>query len=195
MTSIALLGTSADPPTCGHQALLEQLLDYHEQVVTWASDNPSKRHALPLEQRCSLLQTLVNAIGDPRLSLVQELSSPWAMTTLQRAKARWPHQTLSFVVGSDLAPQILSWKAADQFVACCQITIVPREGWPIPHGAIRQLRANGGHVELLPLRIPGTASSRARTDADASQIPSVLRPLLREKGFYGFSATPDPAAH
>ena len=76
MTTVALLGTSADPPTCGHQALLEQLLDHHDRVVTWASDNPGKRHALPLAQRCSLLKTLVQAIDNPRLSQVQELSSP-----------------------------------------------------------------------------------------------------------------------
>ena len=49
--TIALLGTSADPPTRGHQALLEQLLEHHGQVVTWASDNPGKCHALPLADR------------------------------------------------------------------------------------------------------------------------------------------------
>lgn len=194
MTSIALLGTSADPPTCGHQALLEQLLDHHDRVVTWASDNPGKQHALPLEQRCCLLQTLVQAIGHPRLSLVQELSSPWAITTLRRAEALWPDQQLSFVVGSDLADQILRWKDADQLLKHCRITIVPREGWPCPQDAIHQLQARAARVELLPLQIPGTASSQARRTADASQIPSALRPMLQKQGFYGFSATPDSAA-
>ncbi len=194
MTSVALLGTSADPPTCGHQALLEQLLDHHDRVVTWASDNPGKHHELPLEQRCKLLQTLVQAISNPRLSQVQELSSPWAITTLKRAEALWPGQHLSFVVGSDLADQILRWKDANQLVRHCRITIVPREGWPRPDDAIHQLQAKGAEVELLALKIPGTASSHARRNHDASQIPAVLRPLLQKQGFYGFSATPDPAA-
>ena len=35
--TIALFGTSADPPSTGHRALLEGLLDHYPQVVTWAS--------------------------------------------------------------------------------------------------------------------------------------------------------------
>ena len=69
MTTIALFGTSADPPTLGHQALLEGLLDHHDRVVTWASDNPGKCHGLPLQQRQRLLRTLVTSLADPRLSL------------------------------------------------------------------------------------------------------------------------------
>ncbi len=38
--TIALFGTSADPPTCGHQALLEGLVAMFPKVATWASDNP-----------------------------------------------------------------------------------------------------------------------------------------------------------
>jgi nicotinate-nucleotide adenylyltransferase len=110
---VALLGTSADPPSCGHQALLEELLNHFPRVATWASDNPSKRHGAALEQRAALLAVLVRAIGNPRLELVQELSSPWAITTLQRAAQRWPREELVFVVGSDLAGQIPSWKEAE----------------------------------------------------------------------------------
>ena len=46
--AIALLGTSADPPTRGHQVLLEGLLNRYGQVATWASDNPLKQHDAPL---------------------------------------------------------------------------------------------------------------------------------------------------
>ena len=34
--AIALLGTSADPPTRGHQVLLEGLLNRYGNVATWA---------------------------------------------------------------------------------------------------------------------------------------------------------------
>lgn len=45
--AIALLGTSADPPTRGHQVLLEGLLNRYDHVATWASDNPLKQHDAP----------------------------------------------------------------------------------------------------------------------------------------------------
>ena len=48
---VALFGTSADPPTRGHQALLEGLLQLYPTVATGASDNPLKQHGAPLEQR------------------------------------------------------------------------------------------------------------------------------------------------
>ncbi len=81
--TLALFGTSADPPTRGHQALLEGLLQLYPTVATWASDNPLKQHGAPLEQRAALLGQLVAAIGNPRLRHQQELSSPWAITTLE----------------------------------------------------------------------------------------------------------------
>ena len=36
--SIALFGTSADPPTLGHEALLSELTKIFPKVITWASD-------------------------------------------------------------------------------------------------------------------------------------------------------------
>ena len=51
---IALLGTSADPPTLGHQALLIGLLSLFPQVITWASNNPVKIHSASLEERHQL---------------------------------------------------------------------------------------------------------------------------------------------
>ena len=52
---IALLGTSSDPPTKGHQCLLEGLLARFDRVATWASDNPMKQHAADLSMRRDLL--------------------------------------------------------------------------------------------------------------------------------------------
>ena len=90
MAAIALFGTSADPPTCGHRALLEGLLSLYPLVATWASDNPLKQHGAPLEIRVQLLAALVAAIANPRLSLEQQLSSPWSIETLERGGPRGP---------------------------------------------------------------------------------------------------------
>ena len=194
MTTIALFGTSADPPTLGHQALLEGLLDHHDRVVTWASDNPGKCHGLPLQQRQRLLRTLVTSLADPRLSVEQGLSSPFAIRTLRQAAALWPDATLSFVIGGDLVEQIVHWKDADQLLQGCRITVVPREGWSLSENGLESLRQAGADLEVLRLKIPGTASSQVRRNVDTSQIPVVLHPLLVENGFYGFSKDSQPAS-
>ncbi|QNG28186.1 nicotinate-nucleotide adenylyltransferase [Synechococcus sp. HK01-R] len=184
---IALLGTSADPPTRGHQALLEGLCKQFPRVATWASDNPSKQHVIELNQRLELLDALVQSINNPRLELVQELSSPFAITTVTRAEQRWPGLDLCFVVGSDLISQIPRWKDASTLLGHCRLAIVPRQGWPLQDAELKRLRSLGGRLEILPLGIPGTASSEIRSRAAASQIPDALEPLLLKHNFYGFT--------
>lgn len=183
--AVALFGTSADPPTRGHQILLEGLVKLYPEVATWASDNPQKLHGASLEQRSDLLGQLVASIAAPRLSHRQELSSPWAITTLERAAVHWPGRELVFVVGSDLAPQIPSWKQAEAVLNRCVLAIAPRAGWPLQPGCLKQLEGLGGRVVILGLEVPATASSALRQNPDPSQIPASLLPWLLEHDLYG----------
>ena len=185
--TLALLGTSSDPPTKGHQCLLEGLLARFDRVATWASDNPMKTHAAPLALRASLLQALVRQIGSPRLELVQSLSSPWAITTVQRAAERWHQWELVFVVGSDLAAQIPHWKQAGAFLEVCRLAIAPRQGWPLSQSTTDELQQLGGRFEVLDLTIPATASSDLRRQPQPTQIPVQVWPLLLEHQLYGLT--------
>ena len=185
--ALALFGTSADPPTRGHQALLEGLLSRYGQVSTWASDNPMKQHGAPLELRARLLGTLVQQLGDARLTLAQELSSPFTVITLERAAQRWPNQELVFVIGSDLAGQIPRWKQSDQWLPRFRLAIAPREGWPLEQESLDALQALGGQIEQLELSIPATASSQQRRQPSADQIPDAVWPLLLQHNLYGLS--------
>ena len=184
--AIALLGTSADPPTHGHRALLEGLLRHYSAVATWASDNPQKRHRAPLALRQALLAALVEAIGDPRLQLVQELSSPWTEETLSRARQLWPQRQVVFVVGSDLVEQIPRWRHARAWLPGCRLAVVPRAGWGLTGAALERLRQLGARPELLDLAVPASASSGARAAADPGAVPEALWPLLRRHDPYGF---------
>ena len=76
INSIALFGTSADPPTLGHEALLGELIKIFPKVITWASDNPDKKHQIPLLKRSELLRILVKKISNPKLELCLLYTSP-----------------------------------------------------------------------------------------------------------------------
>lgn len=184
-TTVALFGTSADPPTRGHQALLEHLLQHYPKVATWASDNPSKQHGAPLELRTRMLAALVASLDNPRLEHRQELSSPWAITTLERAAARWPGAPLVFVVGSDLLLQIPHWRQAAQVLQRCQLAVVPRLGWPLEPTALQALKQLGGRLTVVTLPIPATASSALRQHGDPGQLAPAAGPLVREHNLYG----------
>ena len=196
MSHVALFGTSADPPTIGHKALLLGLLELFPRVATWASDNPMKPRQTTLQVRVALLQALVESIDDPRLLLAQELSSPWAIETLERARARWPGQTPVFVVGSDLLGQIPRWRQAAGLLRDLELAVAPRRGWPVREDELEALRALGARPRLLPLFPPATASSSARElagrQADPAQVPEELWPLLRRHGLYGLASPSAP---
>ncbi len=184
---IALLGTSADPPTCGHQALLEGLLTLFPKVATWASDNPSKSHGASLEKRHALLNTLVDSIDNPHLKVIQQLSSPWTNITLETAIKLWPRTELVFVIGSDLAEDIPTWANAKDLLKKARIGIAPREGWPIKKSQLQKIESLGGQIDLLPLKIPGTASSEIREKPQVTQIPEAILPILQEENLYGLT--------
>jgi len=192
VSDLALFGTSADPPSLGHRALLAGLANHYPEVRTWASDNPFKQHGASLPVRAALLQAVVDGLGNPRLRLAQELSSPRALDTLELASQLWPGSRLVFVVGSDLLPQIQTWYAVQAILSRCRLAVVPRHGWPLEAAQLDGLRQRGGELDILPLEIPATASSLIRLHPDPELVPEELWPMLREQNLYGFRS-PEPS--
>ncbi len=185
INSIALFGTSADPPTLGHQALLSELTKIFPKVITWASDNPYKKHQLSLLKRTELLRILVKKIAHPKLELVQELSSPRTIHTLQKALNLWPEANFIFVIGSDLAVQIPTWLHVKSVLNKAKIAIAIRDGWPINDKQLEEIIKLGGKVDLLPFKVPGSSSSDFRDKPQESLVPSEIVPTLLQENLYG----------
>ena len=185
--SIALFGTSADPPTLGHEALLSELTKIFPKVITWASDNPDKKHQIPLSKRTQLLRILVKKISHPKLELVQELSSPRTIHTLKKAFQLWPEASFSFVIGSDLAMQVPKWLNAKSILSKVRIAIAMRDGWPISDVQLAEIKRLGGEIEILPFTIPESSSSKFRERPQKVLVPQELVPLLLEENLYGLA--------
>jgi len=188
--TLALLGTSADPPTEGHRALLAGLAEHYGQVVTWASDNPFKQHGAPLAVRAQLLEALVQDLADPRIRHRQALSSPRAIDTVTRAADLWPGHALVFVVGGDLAAQVPSWYRAAELLQRCRLAVVPRQGFPLDPKALATIEALGGQPEVVHLPVPATASSAIRRHPSPEQVPAALWAELVKHNLYGLGQEP-----
>ena len=187
INSIALFGTSADPPTLGHQALLKELIKLFPKVITWASDNPDKTHHIPLLKRTQLLKILVKKISHPKLELVQELSSPRTINTLKKAFQLWPEASFSFVIGSDLAVQVPKWLNAKSILNKARIAIAMRDGWPVSYNQLEEIKKLGGEIDLLPFNIPKSSSSKFRERPQEVLIPQEIVPFLLEENLYGLA--------
>ena len=187
INSIALFGTSADPPTLGHKALLSELTKIFPKVITWASDNPDKKHQLPLLKRTQLLRILVKKISNPNLELVQELSSPRTIHTLTKAFKLWPEASFSFVIGSDLAVQVPKWLNAKSILKKATIAIAMRDGWPISDQQLEVIKKLGGKIDLLSFHLPESSSSKFRERPQEVLVPQELVPFLLEENLYGLA--------
>ncbi len=187
INSIALFGTSADPPTLGHEALLSELTKVFPKVITWASDNPDKNHQLPLPKRTQLLKILVKKISHPNLELIQELSSPRTIYTLTKAFELWPKASFSFVIGSDLAVEIPKWLHAKSLLNKATIAIVMRDGWPISNEQLDDIKKLGGKIDILPFNIPESSSSKFREKPQEVLVPQELVPFLLKENLYGLA--------
>jgi nicotinate-nucleotide adenylyltransferase len=188
--TLALLGTSADPPTAGHRALLEGLAEHYGQVVTWASDNPFKQHGAPLAIRAQLLEALVQDLRDPRIRHNQAISSPRAIDTVTSAAELWPSHELVFVVGGDLAAQVPRWYRAAELLQRCRLAVVPRQGFPLDPEALATIEALGGQPEVVHLPVPATASSAIRRRPSPEQVPPALWAELVKHNLYGLGQEP-----
>ncbi len=184
---IALFGTSADPPTFGHKALLEELSKIFPLVITWASDNPLKKHVASLEIRYKLLDALIKDIGISTIQIDQTISSPRTILTVQKARENWPEADLIFIIGSDLIQQMLSWENINNLFGQIKFGVAPREGWSIEPETINQLTSMGAKIQILPLKIPQSSSSILRDKPIVAKIPQVLLPLILEQNLYGIT--------
>ncbi|MEG3438196.1 nicotinate-nucleotide adenylyltransferase [Pannus brasiliensis CCIBt3594] len=185
MTEIALFGTSADPPTAGHQAILKWLSEHFDRVAVWASDNPFKSHQTGLEHRAMMLDLLIRDIYPPRenIYLRQDFSDRRSLFSVEKAKRVWGDRSnYTLVIGSDLVGQIRRWYRVGDLLEQVKILVIPRPGYPIDPEDLRQLEALGARCSIADLNAPPVSSTDYREKGDNEAVtPPVRDYIYREK--------------
>ena len=181
---VALFGTSADPPTNGHKIIIEELAKIYNNVISYASNNPSKKHKETLFFRSLLLKTLISDFNDPGIYFDQDLSSPWAITSIKRCKKKYNHKQIDFVIGSDLLEEIFVWKNINKLLQEVDLLIIPREGYPINSNKLKLIRENNGRFIISLFKVPKISSSFIREKIDYSELPNCLIPIIEKNNLY-----------
>ena len=181
---IALFGTSADPPTIGHKKILEELSNIYSCVITYASDNPKKTHKENIFFRNLLLKSLIKDINNPKIIFNQEISSQWAIESIEECKKIYPFSKIDFVIGSDLITEIFSWKNFDKIIRIVKLLIIKREGYPIGSKTLKMLKTNKVIFEISSLNIPNISSSMVRLNSNYSDLPKSLIDIVKKNNLY-----------
>lgn len=186
MRHLALFGTSADPPTAGHQAIIHWLSRHYDFVVVWASDNPFKSHQTPLEHRAAMLTLLINDIDPPRhnIGVYPELSSPRALVTVEKVRQRWPDAELTLVIGSDLVGQIPRWYQAETLFQSVHLLVIPRPGYAIEPSHMAHLQRLGAQVAIANLTGLPVSSTTYRESHDPDVLPPPIEAYIHREQLY-----------
>ena len=182
--TIALFGTSADPPTAAHRAILEWLSAHYDWVAVWASDNPFKAHGTSLKHRMAMLKLLIESIDNPRknISFHEELSYLRSLFSLTKAKEIWGSEVeYTLVIGSDLIKQMRQWYRVEELLKQVHILIFSRPGYLIEGEDLVALEAIGGNYAIADLKLPDISSTIYRKTQDTTIVlPAIKDYICRE---------------
>lgn len=186
MTKIALFGTSADPPTSGHQTILKWLSQHFDWVVVWAADNPLKVHQTPLEHRSTMLRLLISDIEPSahNIGLYPDLSRSRTLETIELARTRWPDDDFTLVIGADLITQITRWYRVKELLQQVEILVIPRPGYEINTTGLETLKLMGATVAIANFKPPDVSSTAYREEKNSDALTPQVEAYIHSQKLY-----------
>ena len=177
MAQVALFGTSADPPTTGHRAIVEWLATRFDEVAVWAADNPFKVGQTPLEHRQAMLALLLECVGQrySNVRLCPHLSDGRSLHSVHLAQKDWPHAQLILVVGSDVLHSLPSWYRIEELLKAVHLQIVPRPGFPVSDADLNTLKTLGANLTVAADFVGPDVSS---TEYRQKKVEDVMIPAI-----------------
>jgi len=182
--SIALFGTSADPPTIGHKKILEELSKIYAFTISYVSNNPKKKHIEDISIRSHLLKTLIDDLDNPKILFNQKISSQWAVESIKKCKEIYKFNNLDFVIGSDLIKDIFYWKNFDKIILDVSFFIILREGYPVESNTLKMLETYRVKFKISTIKTPNISSSKFRLNFNCSNLPSSLIDIVKRNNLY-----------
>ena len=182
--SIALFGTSADPPTIGHKKILEELSKIYAFTISYVSNNPQKKHIEDISIRSHLLKTLIDDLDNPKILFNQKISSQWAVESIKKCKEIYKFHNLDFVIGSDLIKDIFYWKNFDKITQEVSFLVILREGYPVESNTLKMLETHNVKFQVSSIKIPETSSSNFRLNFNSSHLPTSLIDIVKKNNLY-----------
>ena len=182
MERIGLFGGSFDPVTLGHllvaQAAREEL-ELARLYFIPAAQSPLKPgfQSAPAALRLRMLRLALAGQSQYEID-AQEIvrgGCSYTIDTTRKYASRFPDAKLFYVIGSDLVPQLLKWREADELARRLEFIVIPRPGEP---AADLPRPFRGRELKGFPL---GVSSSQIRQRVKAGlAIDWLVPPAVAE---------------
>lgn len=151
--SVALFGSSFNPPHLGHWAVLRDLVRKNVFDEIWLV--PVWKHAFDkelaaFETRTEMLRLLMEELGDTPVpvrvcTVEKDLNAERSYTfdTVTELKKRHPGVEFALIVGSDVKNELSKWHRAEELKKIVSFHFVPRRGYadsPYPEVSSSEIR-------------------------------------------------------
>ena len=196
---IGLLGGTFDPPHYGHLLVAQEAawrLGLARVLFLPARQNPLKQGepTSPAEHRVRMVEL---AIAENPLFAVSraDLDRPPPSYTVDLLRLlrdqHGPYVELSFLIGTDLLPELPAWHRPDEVLRLARLVAVARPGGPAPRSGAIERALPSARGRLTVLHPPGVAISstelRARVRAGRPiryLTPPAVAAYIRQHGLY-----------
>ncbi|MEN9693091.1 MAG: hypothetical protein RLZZ330_735 [Actinomycetota bacterium] len=157
---IGILGGSFDPPHLGHIAMAEaatEFLKLDEVVFVPAALQWQKSHHAPADVRAHMTHLAISNHPRWKVSFVDldRGGETYSYQTLQDLKTVYPEDELFFILGSDSANSLSTWKEADKLASTAKFAVVKRFGIDVEV-------PQGFDYQQIPGEIPNISSTQIR---------------------------------
>lgn len=175
--NIAVLGGSFNPPHLCHLFISCYVLASVAVDQVWFL--PCYQHAFGKElaafhhrfTMCGLAAELLRADRVHVSAIEQERrGTSWTIDTVRYLKKHYPEDNFTWIIGSDVLPELKQWKGFDQLVSLVSFLVVPRAGFSADCSA--QIAA----IESLEFQLPNISSSLIRERVKNKQSITYLVP-------------------
>jgi nicotinate-nucleotide adenylyltransferase len=132
------------------------------------------------------LQLLIDSLKHDRVRLFPQLSHSRTWFTLEAARQLWPDAEFTFVIGTDLVPQIMTWYRAIDLLQAIALRIIPRSGYPLRDEDLAPIAALGTPITLAQITPPKAASSEYRKQGQRSAVPPSIQAYIEREQLYAW---------
>ena len=128
---IAIFGGAFNPPTIAHYEVAKHILslpDVTKLLFVPVGDQYEKAGLIPAFHRAKMLEIMINGLSHASVSTVEIEADRKLKTieTLEKLQAKYPEETLVFVMGADNLNDLTGWYNYQQLVTRFKMIIINR---------------------------------------------------------------------
>ena len=131
---IAVLGGGFNPPHMGHLLICRQVLSFTGNREVWFLpyfQHPWDKQSIDCKHRLKMCKLMSSGNIKTFDLEIETRKKNYTFETVVELVKKYPQHDFSWVIGSDLWPEFLTWEKAHEMLKKIKVLVFPRAGYPV----------------------------------------------------------------